>query len=175
MGDDPGVEANPTPTPIRAAFEARDLDAILEALAPDVVLTSPIFEVPFTGIDEAGDLFAVLLDVLWPITYVDEIPGDPHVLHFTGQIKGKTLEGIDLLRFDDQRRVREITVFFRPFPAVAAFLSATGPKLARRRGGAASAAILSVAGAPVNALMRATASSGPRLLGLERSKRSSPS
>ena len=170
MRDDAAVQASSTPTPLRVAFEARDHDGIVAALAPDVVLTSPIFEVPFTGIDEAGDLFAVLLDALWPITYVDEIPGDPHVLHFTAEIKGKTLEGIDLLRFDDQGRIKEITVFFRPFPAVAAFLSETGPKLARRRGGGGRAAVLSVAGAPVSALMRTTAATGPRLLGLRRSK-----
>jgi hypothetical protein len=162
--------ASDTATPLRVAFEARDHDAIVEALAPDIVLRSPIFEVPFTGIDEAGDLFAVLLEELWPLTYLDEIPGDPHILHFTGQIKGKTLEGVDLLRFDDDGRVREITVFFRPFPAVAAFLTAMGPKLGRRRGGGGRAAILRAAGAPVSALMRTTAATGPRLLGLGRSK-----
>jgi hypothetical protein len=160
--------ASETPTPLRAAFEARDHDGIVAALAPDVVLRSPIFEVPFEGIDEASDLFAVLLEVLWPVTYLDEIPGDPHILHFTGEIKGKTLEGIDLLRFDERGRVKELTVLFRPFPAIAAFLSATGPKLGRRRGGSGRAAVLRVAGAPLGFLMRRTAADGPRLLGLKR-------
>jgi hypothetical protein len=88
-----------TPTPLRAAFEARDHDAIVAALAPDVVLRSPIFEVPFTGIDEASDLFAVL-------------------------------------------------------------------------SGAGRVGLLGVAGAPAGALMRATAATGPRLLGLSRSQSS---
>jgi hypothetical protein len=158
------------PTPLRAAFEARDHDALVEALSPDVVLWSPIFEVPFTGRDEVGDLFAVLMDELWPLTYLNEIPGEPHVLHFTGEIKGQQLEGVDLLRFDEQGRVKEITVFFRPFPAVAAFLSDTGPKLAEKRGGSGRAAFLKVAGAPLSALMRTAAATGPRLLGLRRSK-----
>jgi SnoaL-like protein len=156
--------ASEFPTPLRAAFEARDLEGVSASLAPDVVLRSPIFDVPFTGIEEATDLFATLLEVLWPLTYLDEIPGDPHVLHFTGEIKGQTLEGIDLLRFDGDGRVNEITVFFRPFPAVAAFLRATGPKLGRRRGGAARAALMALGGVPVSTLMRATASAGPRLL-----------
>jgi hypothetical protein len=160
--------AGATPTPLRAAVEARDLDAVLAAFADDAVLWSPIFDKPFTGKDEIGDLFAVLLEVLWPLTYLDEIPGDPHILHFTGEIKDKQLEGIDLLRFDEQGRVKEITVLFRPFPAVAAFLSATGPKLGRRRGGSGRAAILRVAGAPLGFLMRRTAADGPRLLGLKR-------
>lgn len=156
-----------TPTPLRAAFEARDYDGIVAALAEDVVLRSPIFDRPFTGIDETGDLFAVLLEELWPITYLDEVPGDPHILHFTGEIKGEELEGIDLLRFDEHGRIKEITVFFRPFPAVAAFLSATGPKLGRKRGGTGRAAILRVAGAPLGFLMRRTSASGPALLRLK--------
>ena len=101
-----------------------------------MVLRSPIFEVPLTGRDEVGDLFAVLLEELWPLTYLDEIPGDPHILHFTGEIKGKTLEGVDLIHLDQEDRVQEITVFFRPFPATAEFLSQSGPKLvppSRRR------------------------------------------
>jgi SnoaL-like domain len=156
------------PTPLRAAVEARDQDAVLAAFADDAVLWSPIFETPFTGTDEIGDLFAVLLEVLWPITYEDEIPGDPHILHFSGEVKGKRLEGIDLLRFDEQGRVKEITVLFRPFPAVAAFLSATGPMLGCRRGGAGTAALLRAAGGPLGFLMRRTAADGPRLLRLKR-------
>jgi hypothetical protein len=169
----PGVADQVTPTPLRIAVEARDLDAVVASMAPDVVLRSPIFELPFEGIDEARDLFESLLDVLWPITSIDEIPGDPYILHFTGEIKGKTLEGVDLLRFDDEGRITEFTVFFRPFPAVAAFLSATGPRLARRRRGVGTAATITAANAPVAALMRATAAAGPRLLGLKSSRRSS--
>jgi hypothetical protein len=110
----------------------------------------------------------VLLETLCPITYLDEIPGEPHVLHFTGEVKGKKLEGIDLLRFDDEGRIKEMTVFFRPLPAVAAFLTATGPKLGRRRRGAGVAATIAAANAPVTAMMRTTAAAGPRLLGLKR-------
>ena len=162
--------ASETPTPLRAAFEARDLDAVVRALAPDVVLNSPILGVPFAGIDEATDLFAVVLDELWPLTYLDEIPGDPHVLHFAGEVKGERLEGIDLLRFDQEGRVKEITVFFRPLAAVAGFLGATGPKLGRRRGGAWRGAIIAAAGAPANAVMRTTAAAAPKLIGLGRGK-----
>jgi hypothetical protein len=155
-------------TPLRVAFEARDHDGILRALAPDVVLRSPIFDVPFRGIEEAGDLFAVLLEVLWPLEYVAEIPGDPHVLWFRGEIDGTEVEGCDLLRFDDQGRVKEITVFLRPFPGISAFLKGMGPKLGRQRGGAARGAVLAAAGAPLRALMGATTAAGPRLLRIGR-------
>lgn len=156
-----------TPTPLRAAMEAGDRDAVAASLAPDVVLWSPIFDKPFTGIDEARDLFGVLIDVLTPVEYLDEIPGDPYILHFRAEIDGTELEGIDLLRFDDQGLVKEITVLFRPFKGVAAFMSATGPKLGRVRGGSGRAALLRVATAPLTFLMRRTAASGPSLLRLK--------
>jgi hypothetical protein len=161
------MAADLTPTPIRAAMEARDHAAVIDSLADDVVLRSPIFDKPFTGTDEASDLFAVLLEVLEPLEYLDEIPGDPHVLHFRGEIDGTELEGIDLLRFDAQGKIKEITVLFRPFPGIAAFLSSTGPKLARRRVGGGRAALLRVANAPLTFFMRRTAASGPGLLRLK--------
>ena len=116
-------------------MEARDHDAVIAALAPDVVLWSPIFDKPFTGIDEASDLFAVLIEVLTPLEYLDEIPGDPHILHFRAEIDGTELEGIDLLRFDEQGRVKEITVLFRPFKGRRRIYERERPKLGRRRGG----------------------------------------
>ena len=51
-------------------------------------------------------------------------------------------------------------------------MSQTGPKLARRRYGGGTAVALRIAGAPVGALMRVTAATGPRMLGLGRGKRS---
>jgi hypothetical protein len=158
--------AGSTPTPTRVAFEARDHDALVAALAPEVVLHSPIIEVPFTGIDEVGELFGVLMEQLWPIEYLDEIPGDPHVLHWTGEIKGQRIDGIDLLRFDDQGRVSEMTVFFRPLAGVATFLGATGPKLGRKRGGPLRGALIAAGGAPANAMMKASAAAAPTLLRL---------
>jgi SnoaL-like domain len=161
------MEATFTPTPLRAAMEARDHAAVVNAFADDAVLRSPIFDKPFTGIDEISDLFAVLLDVLTPLEYLDEIPGDPHVLHFRGEIDGTELEGIDLLRFDEQGKIKEITVLFRPFPGIAAFLSSTGPKLGRRRVGGGRAALLRVANVPLTFFMKRTAASGPGLLRLK--------
>jgi hypothetical protein len=159
--------ADSGPAAFRAAMEAGDHEALVASLAPEVILRSPIFDKPFTGIDEASDLFAVLIEVLSPLEYLDDVPGDPHILHFRAEINGEELEGVDLIRFDDQGRVSEITVLFRPFKGIAAFMTATGPKLGRRRGGAARAAVMRVASAPLTFFMRRTAASGPSLLGLK--------
>ena len=161
------MSASPAPTPLRAAMEARDHDAVVAALAPDVVLWSPIFDKPFTGIDEASDLFAVLIEVLTPLEYLDEIPGDPHILHFRAEIDGTELEGIDFLRFDEQGRVKEITVLFRPFKGVAAFIERDRPEARTTARRSRARRILRVASAPLTFFMRRTAASGPALLGLK--------
>jgi hypothetical protein len=149
-------------------MEARDPAAVRAALAPDVVLHSPILTVPFRGQDEVGDLLEVIIEVLGPITYIAELPGDPHVLIFRTDVKGVELEGVDVLRLDEQGLVKEITVLLRPFPGVAAFVRATGSKLARRRRGPAQAALVAALTPPLSGLMRAAAATTPPLLGLSR-------
>jgi SnoaL-like protein len=162
------AEAAATSNPLRAGMEARDPAAVRAAFAPDVVLHSPIITTPFRGQDEVGDLFEVILEVLGPITYLSEHPGDPHVLNFRTDINGVEVEGVDILHLDGNGLVKEITVLLRPFPGVAAFLKATGPKLARKRGGAAKAGLISVATPPLVGLMRTTNATAPGLLSLDR-------
>jgi hypothetical protein len=156
-----------TPTPLRAAFEARDLDAAMAALSPEIEFRSPILGLPFVGKEEVGDLFSVVFEVLGPLTYEAEIQGDPHVLVFRTDVKGEELHGVDLLHLDEQGLVRQMMVFLRPFPGIAAFLQATAPKIGRRRRGRGTAVALAAGSAPVAALMRVTAASSPGLLDLQ--------
>lgn len=149
-------------------MEARDPQAVRAAFATDVRLSSPILDVPFRGRDEVGDLFEVVMSVLGPIEYLAEIPGDPHVLFFSTDIDGVDLQGVDILRLDENGLIGEITVFLRPFPGVAAFLRATGAKLARRRKGPAQAALTAAATPPLSGMMRLSAAVSPALLGLSR-------
>jgi hypothetical protein len=156
------------PTPFRSAMEARDEAAVRATLAPDVILHSPVLDTPFRGREEVGDLLGVVLGVLGPLTNLADCPGDPHILFFRTDVDGVELEGVDVLHFDDEGLIREITVLLRPFPGVAAFLRATGPKLARRRKGAVQAAATRAATPPLSGLMRLAAAVTPRLLGLRR-------
>jgi SnoaL-like protein len=155
-------------TPLRAAMEASDHDAVVACFAPEISLLSPIFDVPFEGRKRAADLFAVLIEILDDLEYTAEIPGDPHVLHARASVSGTPLEIIDLLRFDDQGKIREMTVLLRPFPGIAAFMDAMAPKLGRRLKGGGTAAALRVLGGPPSLMMRLVARLGPRLLGLRK-------
>jgi hypothetical protein len=149
-------------------MEARDHDAVVATLAPDVVLISPIFGVPFEGREQASELFAVILEIFDELSYKTEIAGDPHVLNFTARINGEEIEGIDLLRFNDAGEISEIRVFFRPLRGIAAFMDAAAPKLGRRLKGGGTATVLRVLGGPPSLMMRSVAGLGPRILGLRK-------
>ena len=154
---------------LRAAMEASDHAALMETLAEDVVLRSPIVDVAFEGREEAGELFAVLLEVFEEISYVVDLTADDlHVFAFRLKIRGRPVEGVDLVRFNDQNEVSEITVFFRPLSGIAEFIAATGPKVAKRLDG--SPAAVRATTPPVTAMMKLAGRLAPRLLNMRRAR-----
>jgi hypothetical protein len=169
----PGTPAGtPMPTPLRAAMEARDHAAVVRAMAPDVVLWSPLIEVPFRGIEQAGELYAALLEAFEEIEYTAEMAGDDqHLLAFRIRLTGgEEIEGAELLRFDDEGRVREIRVMIRTLRGLAAFIDAAGPPLARRRLGPRKAALVKGLSMPLSRALRSGGALMPRLLALGRDK-----
>ena len=110
------------PHPFRRAAESKDLDLLSETLREDVVLHSPVL---FRGFEGRGTVTAVLAHVaaaLENFAYTDELAeGDAVVLRFKATVGDRELEGIDFLELDEDGRVRELTVFMRPFSALTAF------------------------------------------------------
>jgi hypothetical protein len=152
---------------MREPMLARDATALKATLAGDVVLNSPIIEVPFQGIDEVGDLYTALLDAFDEFEYGFELPTDDGLIFsWRALVDGTPAEGVDVVRFDAQGKVAELTVFMRPLTGIAAFIDATGPRLGRIRGGRRRAALMRLVGPPGSMAMRATAALAPRLLKL---------
>jgi hypothetical protein len=122
--------------PLRAAVEARDIDALIDTFTPDVVLHSPLISEAFKGKDEVGFVFRTLApEALFTddFSYTAElVEGDVIMLAFETRLNGKHVEGVDLMRVDDQNKVREITVFLRPLPGTAAVAQFLAPRLAGR-------------------------------------------
>jgi hypothetical protein len=120
----------------RAAFDARDLDAVMATLSPHVVLHSPITRrFRFEGHQEVRPLLGEILDMLEEEEWAGELSdGDLTALVARTRIAGNELHQVALLRFDDDDRIREITLFMRPLPAVAGLAAALGPRLAHRKG-----------------------------------------
>jgi hypothetical protein len=75
---------------------------------------------------------------------------------------GAELEGTDLMRLDEDGKIREMTVFIRPLPGLAAFAAALGPRVARRRG-RARGALLALMARPLAAVIRSGDGIGTRL------------
>jgi hypothetical protein len=116
----------------RQAWEAHDSTAMEAALAPDVVLHSPILSAPFEGRDAVSELMAVVQEVVEDSRYTHHFTdGDADVLIARGRIGKQELQDVVLLQFGEDGLIRDITVFFRPMAALAAFASAAGPRLAK--------------------------------------------
>ena len=129
--------------PLRVAMEGRDLEGVAEALAPDVVLHSPITSsFRFVGRDEVAALLGIVRELLEDLDYLEDFgEGDAHLLAFRARVNGQQLEGTDIMRLDEQGRVRELRVFIRPLPGLTALTAALAPRLARKTGRARSATV----------------------------------
>jgi len=117
--------------PVRAAIEARDIDALKALLAADIVFNSPVAFHPYTGRETVGAVLAEVMEVFTDFVYVDELAGDgTHALVFSAGVSGRTVLGVDHLRFDDDGLISEFTVLVRPLSGLIALAEAMGPRVA---------------------------------------------
>lgn len=140
--------------PFVEAWQHRDADAWREALAPDVVVHSPLLRTPFEGRDAAAEVYRTLFAQFGEVRIAEELgDGDTTAFHWFGVSGGQTIEGADLVRLDADGRVAEIRVLMRPLVAIGSFTASMAPAVARPRGRiAAFLARLSVA--PIGPLFR---------------------
>jgi SnoaL-like domain len=118
------------PHPFRAAVEARDHAAMVDLLAPDVILNSPVTFQPFEGREAVAALLAALLEILEDFRYTDELEGEAaHGLVFRAHVGDRQLEGLDLLRHDEQGRIADFTVMVRPLSGLQAVREAVAQRL----------------------------------------------
>ena len=115
----------------RQAVESWDMDAVRELLADDIEFHSPVTFHPFVGRQTVGDLLEIVGKTFENFRYTDELQGDgTHILVFRAEIGGKELEGLDLLRFDDDGLIADFTVMVRPMSGLVPFAQAVGEKVA---------------------------------------------
>ena len=120
----------------RAAGEARDAAAAVATLSDDVRLISPITEqFTFDGRERIRTLLEVALEAIDEISYTDQVAeGRTVALFYEGRIGSTRLFEAQRLRLADDGRIREITLFIRPLPALTRLMTRLGPELARRNG-----------------------------------------
>jgi hypothetical protein len=121
--------------PFPAAVEAHDIAGITNALAPDAVLVSPITSrVTFKGRDEIGKLMSSVLEILHDFRVAEDFgSGDMRAVVWNARVGNQPVEGVDVLRLDGNGKVREIRLFVRPLPGLAALAAALAPQVASRR------------------------------------------
>ena len=120
----------PTATAFRSAVEGLDIAAAHELLAEDIVFHSPVTFHPFIGRETVGRLLEIVAGTFEDFRYTDELEMDGgHALIFRASIDGKELEGIDLLRFDDDGLIADFTVMIRPMSGLVPFAQAMGEKV----------------------------------------------
>lgn len=117
--------------PFREAIESRDIEAAIGLLAPDVTFNSPVAHKPFEGSDATAGVLRAVFQTFEDFEYTDELStGNTHVLVFRARVGDKQLQGIDLLRMNDDGLIEDFTVMVRPASGLMALGEAMAPKVA---------------------------------------------
>jgi hypothetical protein len=115
----------------RAAVESGEIDAVRELFAEDIVFHSPATFHPFVGRETVMRLLRLVAETFEDFRYTDELEaGGAEALIFRAGIGGKEIEGLDLLRFDDDGLIADFTVMLRPISGLVPFAQAIGEKVA---------------------------------------------
>ena len=113
------------------AMRRKDLEAMLTHMADDVILKTPLVAEPFQGKAAIRPVVEALLGVVDKFDFIEMMHGARHVSEFFRVTVGSDeLEGVDYWRINDVGLIQEMTVLWRPLPAVLAVQN----KLARAAG-----------------------------------------
>jgi hypothetical protein len=120
-----------TATSFRAVVESGEIEAARELFAEDIAFHSPATFHPFVGRETVSRLLALVAGTFEDFRYTDEFEADgAHALIFRAGIGGREIEGLDLLRFDEQGLISDFTVMLRPLSGLVPFAQAMGEKVA---------------------------------------------
>ncbi|WP_086559141.1 nuclear transport factor 2 family protein [Streptomyces africanus] len=139
----------------RSAEERGDVDAAVACLSRDVVLSSPLTEqFRFEGSDQLRDFLTSAFTAVKDVRYHTQTgEGDAYALVYQSRVGSQSFEEVQLLRFDDEAKIKEITLFGRPMPALTALMTTLGPELARQQGRRGLAALMRASTIPVHAMV----------------------
>jgi hypothetical protein len=114
----------------RAAAEAKDFSNLEEIFAEDVTFKSPVVFKQYEGREAVAMLLGAVVQVFEDFRYTDHTEtGDTATLAFSAHVGDKELDGIDLLRFDADGKVKEMAVYVRPMSGVHALADGMKAKL----------------------------------------------
>ena len=121
-----------------AIVHSRDMQALQDLLADDVIFHSPVVHTPQRGKAITALYLRAAMHTLnnEHFRYEREIIGaHDAVLEFVTQIDGVHINGVDLIRWRDDGRIIDFKVMVRPLKAVNALHQAMGQMLQRFHSG----------------------------------------
>ena len=104
-----------------ALLEARNPRALATLLAEDAVFHSPVVHTPQRGRAIASQYLGAALMILGndSFRYVREIRGERDaVLEFELELDGVQVNGVDLIRWNDDGQITDFKVMIRPLKAI---------------------------------------------------------
>ena len=153
---------------LRAAMQAKDHAAVVSLFSPGIVLHSPILGTRFEGVGAVSDLYEGIMEGFTDYRYTRELAGDgEYTLGFEGTVRGRRLEGVDIVRAGDDGLIAEMTIMIRPLGGLIAFLVEIGPHVARRRG-RAHALVMRLMGPPLPLIAKLVDWVAPKLVTIRR-------
>ncbi len=104
-----------------AAMQRKDLDAMLTHMADDVILKTPLAAEPLKGKAAIRPVVEALLGTVDTFDFQEIMQGPRHVSSFFRVTVGsEELDGVDYWRTNETGLIREMTVLWRPLPAIMA-------------------------------------------------------
>jgi hypothetical protein len=118
------------------ASERNDIDALMDALAPDVELVSPISgHMVFRGEDDVRALLTAVYGSLKSLRWTQILgEGKDRVAVGEARLLGVRLTDAMVFELAPDGRIRSITPHLRPWLALTLFALALGPQVGRRPG-----------------------------------------
>ena len=101
--------------------KTRNVQGLRDLLAEDVVFLSPVVHTPQTGRAATTQYLAAAFQVFFNASfrYVREVIGPRDaVLEFHVEIDGITVNGVDMIRWNDHGRIVDFKVMIRPLKAI---------------------------------------------------------
>jgi hypothetical protein len=118
--------------------ETRDATGLAALLAEDAVFHSPVVHTPQRGRAIVMAYLGAALQVFGnpSFRYVREVVGDHDaMLEFETTIDGVLVNGVDIVRWNDDGRIVDFKVMIRPLKAIEAVHRAMGAMLQRGKDG----------------------------------------
>jgi hypothetical protein len=115
----------------RKAAEAKDFSAGIDELFVDEPrFVSPAVFKPYEGRDAMRAVLGAVVQIFEDFRYTDQIEdGDTAILIFEARAGDRELNGVDILRFDPDGKIRELMVMIRPLSALNAVVEGMAEKL----------------------------------------------